>query len=182
MVSAVDEVDVWINVTLRGLTQANLNVSSLNTTRLLERLGEYKTSNVDEFQALARAYIKAMSTQLDGSDVQAVECSVGSYTDPLLGLCVPCLAGKYSAVPRSSSVGDCTNCLAGTYSTKAGASSVDTCVACPAGTFSGVVGANNVSFCSTCQAGATAVAGSQGSAACVCKDGFYLTWGGACEI
>jgi len=185
MVSAadpVDQVDVWINVTLSGLTQANLNVSSLNTTRLLERLGEYKTSNEFAFQALASAYIKAISTQLDGSDVQAVECSVGSYTDPLLGLCVPCLAGKYSAVLRSSSVGDCTNCLAGTYSTKAGASSVDTCVACPAGTFSGVVGANNVSSCSTCQAGATAVAGSQGSGACVCKDGFYLTGGGACEI
>jgi alpha-tubulin suppressor-like RCC1 family protein len=181
MVSAVDEVDVWINVTLSGLTQANLNVSSLNTTRLLERLGEYKTSDEEAFRALASAYIKAISTQLDGSDVQAVECSVGSYTDPLLGLCVPCLAGKYSAVPRSSSVGDCTNCLAGTYSTKAGASSVDTCVACPAGTFSGFVGANNVSFCSTCQAGATAAAGSQGVGECVCKDGFYLT-GGNCEI
>jgi hypothetical protein len=182
MVSAVDSVDVWINVTLHGLTQANLNVSGLNTTRLLERLKEYETSDQVAFQALATAYIKALSTQLDGSDVQAVECSVGSYTDPLLGLCVPCLAGKYSAVLRSSSVGDCTNCLAGTYSTKAGASSVDTCVACPAGTYSGVVGANNVSFCSTCQAGATAVAGSQGSAACVCKDGFHLTGAGACEI
>ena len=76
--SAADAVDVWINVTLSGVTQVNLNVSELNTTRLLEKLNEYKTSDVVAFQALAGALIKAMSTQLDASGVEDCYCKVRS--------------------------------------------------------------------------------------------------------
>jgi alpha-tubulin suppressor-like RCC1 family protein len=175
---AVDAVDVWINMTLSGITQVNLNVSELNTTRLLERLKEYETSDVPAFQALATALIRDLNTQLDASDVKAVECSVGSYTDVLQGKCVACPSGKYSKVAKSSAASDCTNCAAGTYSSSVGASSETTCVACPTGTFSGFAGASSNSTCNTCQEGATAPIGSQGDNACVCKDGYYMVKSG----
>jgi hypothetical protein len=178
---AQDLVEVWINVTLGNLTQVQMNVSNLNTTRLLERLVEMSKEGDSRFVALATAYIKALTTQLESSGVGVVECPVGSFTDSSLGVCVQCVAGKYSVVARSSTASDCTACAAGTYNTKTGASSVDACTACPVGTFSGVVGASNVSACSSCPAGATAIPGSQVAGACMCLDGYYLT-GGNCEI
>ena len=171
---ASNQVDVWVNVTMGGLTQMQLNVSGLNITLLLARLKELSTSSVPEYKLLADAYLNAITTQLDSSTVGASACTYGSYTDPVFQVCVPCMAGKYSGTDRASSPTACTNCAMGTYSTTSGASSVSTCLSCPTGTYSGVSGANNASLCQACQSGATTVAGgSQGADACTCKDGYY---------
>lgn len=102
---------------------------------------------------------------LQGSGV-CTGCPAGTYAPSAvisIDSCLPCLAGRYSAVVGANSSSSCQRCPAGQTS---GANSTN-CTQCPANTYS----ASGDSTCSQCPANSTSPPGS-GLSGCTCLPGF----------
>jgi alpha-tubulin suppressor-like RCC1 family protein len=177
--TVVDSVDILFNLTLQGVSLSTLDTSNLDGNQVVERLNELAVSNPVQYGFLQNALIKSIQEEFVSNTVSVTECSIGSYVDPLTGLCYPCKAGTYSETPRATSASLCLPCPAGTFSNVTGASSSLTCLSCPAGTFSGVTGANSSKACTDCGLNMISTGGAQSALACVCKPGYYMPSGGS---
>jgi hypothetical protein len=96
---------------------------------------------------------------------QCKECKAGYYSSTKAWKCAPCVAGTYSAAPRSYM---CPNCSLGSFMGDSGSTS---CRSCPSNTFSNIRGQTQ---CMQCPFNSINFKnGSSSVFDCVCPQGFY---------
>jgi len=180
----LDSIDATLQLLFGGSDITQIDLSTLDTSRLLSNLQLLAADNPHDpqYAALVSAVVKLIEDQHLDNTVSAELCPVGSYINPTTLVCVPCPPGTYSSTPSSQSnnPGVCVSCIAGTYSNKTGASAVSACIGCLPSFYSTVVGASSVSVCESCGEGSTSVVGAQGPGACVCGGGF-AQFNGSCQ-